>query len=98
MARVQTMVQLSDELVERLDTEAARRGTSRSGLIREILEEGLAHDRETWMAQRIVDGYTRMPPGVPDDWGSLEAFTEAATHDTLRRLDAEERQAGLAPW
>ena len=98
MARVQTMVQLSDQLVERLDTEAARRGTSRSGLIRDILEEALANDREAWITQRIVDGYTRMPPGVPDDWGSLEALADAATHDTLRRLDAEERQAGLAPW
>jgi predicted transcriptional regulator len=98
MVRVQTMVQLSDELVARLDTEAARRGTSRSGLIREILEEALAQDREAWIGRRIVEGYTRLPPGVPDDWGSLEALSDAATYDALRRLDSEEQRAGLAPW
>jgi Ribbon-helix-helix protein, copG family len=33
MGRVQTIVQLTDELVELLDREAARRGVSRSALI-----------------------------------------------------------------
>ena len=43
MARTQTMVQLTQELVESLDALAARRAVSRSALIREFVVEGLAH-------------------------------------------------------
>jgi metal-responsive CopG/Arc/MetJ family transcriptional regulator len=44
MGRVQTIMQLTDELVELLDREAARRGVSRSALIRSALEEFLRDD------------------------------------------------------
>jgi predicted transcriptional regulator len=53
MGRVQTMVQLTDELVERLDREAARRGVSRSALIRSALEEFLRHDHEAASADLL---------------------------------------------
>lgn len=98
MARVQTMVQLSDELVELLDRRAARRGVSRSALIREVLQDSLAEERAAAIDRRIVEGYERIPPGTPDAWGDLEASSEQATVELGQRLDAEERDAGHQPW
>ncbi len=92
------MVQLTDELVELLDREAARRGVSRSALIRSALEEFLRNDQETAISRQIVDGYTRIPPETPDEWGDLAATTDQASVDLLRRLDAEERRQGLERW
>ncbi|MDQ3574242.1 MAG: ribbon-helix-helix domain-containing protein [Actinomycetota bacterium] len=98
MARVQTIVQLNRDLLALLDREATRRGVSRSALVRTALEEFLHADRERMISERIVDGYTRIPPGAADDWGDLEAMTERATTDLSRRLDAEERGHGHEPW
>jgi len=90
MARTQTMVQLNDELLEVLDSAAARRRSSRSVLIRELLWEGLRTDREALIGERIAAGYRRVPQGEPDDWGDLSAAANASTEEVLRRLDAEE--------
>ena len=98
MARLQTMVQLSDDLVASLDREASRRGTSRSSLIRSVLEDFLSADREAEIGRRIADGYRRLPPATPDEWGDLAATTDRATADLLHRLDAEERAGGHDPW
>ncbi len=92
------MVQLNDDLVAVLDAEAARRRLSRSALIRELLEAALHDERERRIGQRIVEGYQRIPPGTPDEWGDLEAATDGARRDLLARLDAEERAAGLESW
>lgn len=61
MARKQTLVQLSDELLARLDARVAREGRSRSELIREALAGYLAADREAEIDRRIVEAYTRAP-------------------------------------
>jgi len=98
MKRTQTMVQLTDELVMLLDREAARRGLSRSALIRSALEQFLRESQEALISQQIVEGYTQIPPATPDAWGDLEATTDQATVDLLQRLDAEERQQGRPPW
>ncbi|MFL6191475.1 MAG: CopG family transcriptional regulator [Actinomycetes bacterium] len=98
MSRVQTMVQLTEDLVALLDREAARRGVSRSALIRTALEEFLRNDQEAAISRRIVDGYVRIPPETPDEWGDLAETTDQASVDLLRRLDAEERRQGRAPW
>jgi Ribbon-helix-helix protein, copG family len=98
MGRVQTMVQLTEDLVALLDREAARRGVSRSALIRTALEEFLRNDQEAAISRRIVDGYVRIPPETPDEWGDLAETTDQASVDLLRRLDAEERRQGRAPW
>jgi hypothetical protein len=92
------MVQLTDELVELLDREAAKRCISRSALIRDLLEQALRDEREAELDRRIVDGYTRVPPGVPDDWGRLDDAVDVTTGELLRRLDGEERDAGLEAW
>ncbi len=88
------MVQLSDDLVIALDREAARRGTSRSDLIRSVLREFLAADHEAAITGQIVEGYARVPPATPDEWGDLGEITDRATADLLHRLDAEDRHAG----
>ena len=90
MGRVQTIVQLTDELVELLDREAARRGVSRSALIRGVLEEFLRDDHEA--------SISRHPPAVPGEWADLAATADQASVDLLRRLDAEERRQGREPW
>ena len=78
MARTQTLVQFSDDLVERLDRYRARDGRSRSEVIREAVEQYLAADRESEIDRRLVDAYTRHPP--VDVWGE----------DATKRLIAEE--------
>jgi predicted DNA-binding protein len=55
-------VQLSDELLERLDSYRAREGRSRSEVVREAIERYLAADREAEIDRLIVDAYTRQPP------------------------------------
>jgi metal-responsive CopG/Arc/MetJ family transcriptional regulator len=62
MARTQTLVQLTDELLERLDAYREREGRSRSEVVREAIERYLASDREAEIDQLIVDAYTRQPP------------------------------------
>ncbi len=61
MARTQTLVQLSDELLAQLDARAAREGRNRSDLIRAALADYLAADREAETDRLIVESYTRRP-------------------------------------
>lgn len=61
MARTQTLVQLSDELLSALDARVAREGRSRSDMIREALAGYLAADRAAEIDRSIVDAYTRQP-------------------------------------
>jgi metal-responsive CopG/Arc/MetJ family transcriptional regulator len=62
IARKQTLVQLSDELVELLDRHAASESKSRSAVIRDAIEAHLHDQLEAEIDRRIVDGYTRFPP------------------------------------
>ena len=80
VARRQTLVQLSDELVAALDERAARRGVSRSQLIRAAIEQYIATDEEAEIDRAIVEGYTRIPPGELDEW------LEAAARESARYL------------
>ena len=79
VARRQTLVQLTDDLVDVLDAIAAKQGTTRSALIRSVLEGFVQEEDETEKDRRLVEGYTRFPPGTEDDppeWGTLEALAE----------------------
>jgi predicted transcriptional regulator len=73
MARRQTLVQLSDELLALLDERAARTGRSRSELIRAALERDLQADREAAIDAAILDGYRRIPPPHQDPWADVSA-------------------------
>ena len=98
MARTQTMVQLSDELLESLDALAARRAVSRSALIREFVVAGLQQSTASAIGERIAEGYRRVPQAEPDEWGDLAADLDRHNEELLARLDAEERAAGHGPW
>lgn len=98
MARTQTMVQLTAELVQSLDAIAARRAVSRSALIREFVLEGLERSGEAAIGERIVAGYRRIPQAHPDEWGDPIVAADIATGELLQRLDAEERAAGHDRW
>lgn len=74
MARTQTLVQLSDELLSQLDARVAREGRSRSELIREAVAGYLAKDREADIDRRIVEAYTRRPQ---EDLLGAEAIARA---------------------
>lgn len=98
MARTQTMVQLSDDLVAQLDAEAARRGVSRSGLIREAVEDMLAQSSERAAVAALVASYRDRPPAAPDAWGDLGTAGDVGTREVMQRLDEEEAGAGFDPW
>lgn len=95
MTRTQTMVQLTADLVERLDAEAARRRVSRSALIREAVGEFLDNRSRAVAVEAYVAGYRRQPPGIPDEWGDLEAANDRAGRESGQRLDAEAEAAGI---
>lgn len=85
----QTLVQLTDELVEALDRQARRDGVSRSKIVRDVLDAALlsaeAHDRA------MVEGYRRAPQSEGTDaWGDLDAWTEANGRRNLTALNDEE--------
>jgi predicted DNA-binding protein len=71
MARTQTLVQFSEELLDRLDRYRVREGRSRSDVVREAVERYLAEDREAEIDRLLVDAYTRRPPA--DVWGEQAA-------------------------
>jgi metal-responsive CopG/Arc/MetJ family transcriptional regulator len=71
MARKQTLVQFSDDLLERLDRYRSREGRSRSEVVRDAVERYLAADREVEVDRTIVEAYRRQPPD--DAWGDEAA-------------------------
>lgn len=89
--RTQTLVQLTDDLVEGLDRRAARQGVSRSRLIRDILADALSRDRDDEVSRRIVDGYRAAPQSDGRDaWGDLGAWSEENARRNLAALNEEE--------
>lgn len=85
IARKQTLVQLTDEIVDLLDREALRRGISRSALIREAVEQHLHDQREAEIDREIVAAYTRLPQTDEElAWGDL------AVGEMLARLEEED--------
>lgn len=90
-ARVETIVQLSDELVALLDERAAGRRISRSQLIRELLEQSLGADRRDAATRRLIEGYQRQPQSEGGDaWGDLNEWTAANAQRNLAALGDEE--------
>jgi metal-responsive CopG/Arc/MetJ family transcriptional regulator len=78
MARKQTLIQLSDELLARLDTQAAREHRSRSEIVREAISAYLTSDPEAAIDARIVQGYTEHPQDAAD-----AAWADAGTRAML---------------
>jgi metal-responsive CopG/Arc/MetJ family transcriptional regulator len=61
MSRKQTLVQLNEALLRRLDERAAREGRSRSALIRDAIEAYLYDEKEAEIDRQIREGYERIP-------------------------------------
>lgn len=92
--RTQTLVQLTDDLVDQLDRRARRLGVSRSRLIRDLLEESLSGERRLDSTRRMIEGYECVPQeDARDEWGDLDAWTEINTRRNLAALAAEEEQS-----
>ena len=72
MARTQTLVQFTDELLTALDQHAAQTGRSRSDLIREAVERYLREGLEGEIDRQIQEGYRRIPQ-EPDPWADALA-------------------------
>jgi metal-responsive CopG/Arc/MetJ family transcriptional regulator len=61
VARIQTLVQLTSDLLRRLDERAAREGRSRSALIRDAIEAYLHDEERDRITREIIEGYERIP-------------------------------------
>jgi metal-responsive CopG/Arc/MetJ family transcriptional regulator len=61
VSRTQTLVQLNDELLRRLDERAAREGRSRSAMIRDAIEAYLFDEKKAEIDRQIIAGYERIP-------------------------------------
>jgi len=89
--RTQTLVQLTDELVELLDRRASAEGVSRSALVRDLLSQALATDRSVELSRRMIEGYRAAPQELGQDaWGDLDAWTAANACRNLAALASEE--------
>jgi metal-responsive CopG/Arc/MetJ family transcriptional regulator len=74
VSRTQTIVQLNDALLARLDERAARESRSRSALIRAAIERYLEDELEAELDRRIVDGYRRISQTpLEDAWAASAA-------------------------
>lgn len=62
MPRREVLVQLDDELVEKLDEIARRTKASRSELLRRAAQSVIEADEWAQADKRLVDGYTKYPP------------------------------------
>lgn len=89
IARKQTLVQLTDELLWLLDERAAREHRSRSAVIRTAIEDYLHDEREAEIDREIVEAYTRMPQ-TEEEVG----WAEVSLDETLKRMEEEEGDDG----
>jgi len=85
----QTLVQLTDDLVDALDRRAAREGVSRSKLVRDLLHVALnagdQHDRA------LVEGYSRIPQSEASDaWGDLAEWSATNARRNVAALNEED--------
>lgn len=81
MTRVQTVVQLSERLIDQLDRRASREGVSRSNVIRSAVEAYLSDD--AWIDDQIVAGYQRLPQSSD----SLGNWSERRRREAWEDLD-----------
>jgi metal-responsive CopG/Arc/MetJ family transcriptional regulator len=77
VARTQTLVQLSDELLRRLDERAAREDRSRSALIRDAIEAYLFDEENARIDREIREGYERIPETEEEMRGAERETREA---------------------
>jgi metal-responsive CopG/Arc/MetJ family transcriptional regulator len=79
MPRTQTLVQLTGDLLQRLDERAAREGRSRSALIRDAIEAYLHDETKARIDREIIEGYERIP-----ETDEEMAWAESETREMIR--------------
>lgn len=79
VSRTQMRVELTDDLLRRLDERAAREGESRSVLIRKAIETYLDDERDR-ITRQIIEGYERMPP-TEEEMAIAEASAREAVEE-----------------
>lgn len=79
MARAQTRVELTHDVLRSLDERAAREGRSRSALIREAIEAYL-HDEKARIDREIIERYERIPP-TDEEMAIAEANAREAVEE-----------------
>lgn len=80
MARTQTLVQLTEDLLRRLDERAAREGRSRSALIRAAIVAYLHDEERERITREIIEGYERIPP-TDEEMAMAEANAREAVEE-----------------
>lgn len=89
----QIAVRIDQRLAERLDELVADgRFETKADAIRTAIEALVDVERRRKIGEAIVEGYRRIPQDIDPD---LESTLEAAMHDLLSDLAAEE---GDRPW
>jgi len=73
-------VELTDDLLRRLDERAAREGESRSALIRKAIEAYLHDEERERITREIIEGYERIPP-TDEEMAIAEASTREAVEE-----------------
>ena len=80
MTRTQTLVQLTDALLRRLDERVTREGRSRSALIRDAIEAYLVDEAQVEIDRQIIEGYERIPE-TEEEIASAEREARAAIRE-----------------
>ncbi len=82
------MVQLSEDQIALLDVEAARKGVSRSSVVRSAVDSSLKDRFDSVVAEKYAQAY---PDGSfeADDWGSLDAWHGAAAKTRVEQQSRE---------
>jgi len=83
MVRRQTLVQLTEDLVDKLDQLASKEDVSRSELIRRVLRGFVEQEDEQEKVRRYIEGYKRIPPDTRDEWGSLDDWAEWSAREAV---------------
>lgn len=82
------MVQFREDQIEWLDTEASRSGKSRAQVVRDVVDDSLAPQFDQELADRYAAAYPSPISGV-DEWGSLDAWHEAAAQSRQKEFHGE---------
>jgi hypothetical protein len=64
-------------------------------------KEKLLEQAPSWseeQAERALLAVEAAPNSILDEWGDLDAQTDATTAASMRELEEEERASGLEPW
>ena len=74
VSRRHVRIAMSDDLLTRLDEQAAEQGLSRSDLVCKAVEAIVVAPSSDEISRQIVEGYRRIPPDEDDPWADNTAI------------------------